>query len=313
MEDASISVMEIVVTGASGFVGRNLLDELADTDHHVLACDIEPLESLPDNAEFHDVDITDESAVAEVVFGADAIAHLAAHPLPASTDDPKLNAEINVVGTLNILDAARDSDVDKVFFSSASSLVGEVNEVPVPEEHPAHPQSPYGVAKHAVEEYLAVYRELYDLDYFVFRFFNVYGPYQYPDSGALVPVVLSRLARDQGVFVTGDGSQTRDFIYVRDITEFIVEGFESDVTDEVINMGRGVETSILDAIHKMADVVGIDPDIERRPERPDEIDNFYADMERCEQLFGRVPDTEFRTGLERTFEWMESTPEIDLG
>lgn len=302
--------MDIVVFGASGFVGRNLLDELAGTDHDVVACDVEQPSFDIDDAAFAEVDITDEDAVDDAVSDADAVAHLAAHPLPASTEDPKLNAEINVVGSLNVMDACRRHDVDKLFFSSASSLVGEVEEVPVVEDHPAAPQSPYGVAKHAVEEYLAVYQELYDLDYLVFRFFNVYGPYQYPDSGALVPVVLSRLARDQGVFVTGDGSQTRDFVYVRDITRLIVEGLEGDVANEVVNMGRGEDTAILDAIHEMADVVGADPDIDRKPEREDEIDDFYADMTRCRELFGRTPETSFREGLELTYDWMES--ELDI-
>lgn len=303
--------MDIAVFGASGFVGQNLLDELSGTTHTVHACDVEPFEPSQDNATFHNVDITDEASVESVVSKVDAIAHLATHPLPASMDDPKLNAEINIVGTLNILDAARKHDVEKVFFSSASSLIGEVEEVPVPEDHPANPQSPYGVTKHSVEEYLEVYQELYDLDYLVFRFFNVYGPYQPPESGALVPVVMSRLHQNQGVFVTGDGSQTRDFIYVRDITEFIVEGLEGDVKNEVVNMGRGVETEILGAIHTIADVVGVDPEIERKPERPDEIDDFYADTSKCERLFGRVPNTDFEEGLERTYEWMTNSIEFD--
>jgi len=302
--------MEIAVFGASGFVGRNLLDELAGTEHTVRACDVTSFDPDQENAEFHKVDITDETQVATAVDGVDAIAHLAAHPLGPSTEESKRNAEINIVGTLNILDAAREHDVEKVFFSSASSLVGEVEEVPVPEDHPARPQSPYGVAKHAVEEYLDVYNQLYDLDYLVFRFFNVYGPYQYPDSGALVPVVLSRLAQGKGVFVTGDGEQTRDFIYVRDITSLIVAGLEGPVKNEVVNMGRGEETAIIDAIKTMADITGVDPDIDYRPERPDEIDNFYADVTKCRELFGRVPDTEFRKGLERTFEWIKS--EVDL-
>ena len=301
--------MDIAVFGASGFVGQNLLDELGETTHTVLACDVEPFEPSQDNAIFREVDITDEMAVTDVVSEVDAVAHLAAHPLPASTDNPKLNAEINIVGTLNILDAAREHDIEKVFFSSASSLVGEVETVPVAEDLPAHPQSPYGVTKHAVEEYLEVYQELYDLDYLVFRFFNVYGPYQPPESGALVPVVMSRLHQDKGVFVTGDGSQTRDFIYVRDITELILEGLEGDVKNEVVNMGRGVETEILEAIHAIADVVDMEPEVDRKPERPDEIDDFYADMSKCEELFGTVPDTDFETGLERTYEWLRT--EVD--
>jgi len=302
--------MKIAVFGASGFVGKNLLDELAGTEHEVVACDVEEFEPPQENATFREVNITDEESVENAVEDVGAIAHLAAHPLPAGNEDPKLNAAINVVGTLNILDAAREHDMEKVFFSSASSLVGEVEEVPVPEDHPATPQSPYGVAKHAVEEYLRVYQELYDLDYLVFRFFNVYGPYQHPESGALVPVVMSRLARDQGVFVTGDGSQTRDFIYVRDITEFIVEGLEGDVKNEVINMGTGEETEILYTIELVADVVDVEPEIERKPERPDEVDDFYADTTKCETLFERKPNTGLREGLEETYDWMRE--ELDL-
>ncbi|WP_144903894.1 NAD-dependent epimerase/dehydratase family protein [Halobellus captivus] len=302
--------MKVAVFGASGFVGRNLLDELAGTEHEVIACDVESFEPEPENARFEKVDITNDDRVNEVIKGIDVIAHLAAHPLPASTENPNLNAEINIIGSLNILDAAREHDVEKVFFSSASSLVGEVEEVPVPEDHPAAPQSPYGVAKHSIEEYLEVYNELYDLDYLVFRFFNVYGPYQHPESGALVPVVLSRLAQDKGVFVTGDGQQTRDFVYVRDITSYIVEGLEGDVKNEIINMGRGKETAILDAIHEMADVVDVEPDIDRKPQRPDEIDDFYADMSKFEGLFGDKPDTSFREGLQQTYEWMEEDLDI---
>lgn len=303
--------MDVAVFGASGFVGRNLLAEFAGSDHTVQACDVEPTEAPQSNATFRQVDITDEERVDEVVSEVDTVAHLAAHQLPQSKEEPKLNAEINVLGTLNLLDAARRHDVEKVFFSSASSLVGEVETIPVPEDHPARPQSPYGVAKHAVEEYLDVYQDLYDLDYLTFRFFNVYGPHQYPASGALVPVVMSRLHREQGVFVTGDGGQTRDFVYVRDITELIVEGLEGDATNEVVNMGRGVETEIIEAIRAIADVVGVEPDIERRPERPDEIDDFYADTTKCEALFGRTPDTDFRTGLERTYDWMREAVDLD--
>lgn len=303
--------MDVAVFGATGFVGRNLLAELADTDHTVLACDVEPFDPPQSNATFRQVDITDEDRVDAVLSDVDTVAHLAAHQLPESKEEPKLNAEINVIGTLNLLDAARRHDIGKVFFSSASSLVGEVDTVPVPEDHPARPQSPYGVTKHAVEEYLDVYADLYGLDYLTFRFFNVYGPHQYPASGALVPVVMSRLHRDDGVFVTGDGTQTRDFVYVRDITSFIVEGLEGDVSNEVVNMGRGVETEIIEAIRNIADVVGVEPDIERRPERPDEIDDFYADTSTCESLFGRAPDTDFGTGLERTYDWMREAVDLD--
>lgn len=298
--------MHFVVFGAAGFVGQNVLQELAGTDHEVTACDIREPTSVPENASFREVDITDEDEVEAVVSQADVIAHLAAHQLPDSLDEPRLNAEINVVGTLTILDAAREHDVDKVFFSSASSILGAVEGDEADEQTPVDPRSPYGVAKHSVEEYLDVYNELYDLDYLVYRFFNVYGPYQHPDSGAFVPVVMSRLANGDGVFVTGDGQQTRDFIYVGDLAEYIVTGLESDVANEIVHMGYGEQVALLDAIHTIADVVDVDPDIERRPERDDEIGNFCADMSKCEELFGDTPSTDFRSGLEQTYEWLQT-------
>jgi UDP-glucose 4-epimerase len=297
--------MKITIFGAAGFVGRNLIDELATTEHTVRACDIQPLSSTPENAEFHDVDITEENEVEEVVEGTDAVAHLAAHQLPESMDEPKLNAEVNVVGTLSILDAARKYDVDKVIFPSASSILGKVDGDSADETSSVSPRSPYGVAKHAGEEYLDVYNRLYDLDYLVYRFFNVYGPYQHPDSGAFVPVVLSRLMNGDGVFVTGDGTQTRDFVHARDVAEFMRRGIEGDVANEIVNMGYGEQVQIIDAIHTMADIAGVDPDIDRRPERDDEIGDFCADMSKCEELFGTRPSTPLREGLKQTHEWLK--------
>lgn len=298
--------MEITVFGAAGFVGQNLLDALGETDHSVTACDIEEPAAVPDNATFRDVDIRDEDAVEAAVDGSDTVAHLAAHQLPDSLDEPKLNAEVNVVGTLSILDSARKHDVEKVFFPSASSILGQVADQAATEDDDVAPRSPYGVAKHAGEEYLDVYNRLYDLDYLVFRFFNVYGPHQHPESEAFVPVVMSRLANGDGVFVTGDGQQTRDFVYVRDVTDFIIEGLEGDVVNEVVNMGYGERIPLIDAIRVTADVVGVDPDIERRPERDDEIGNFCADTSKCDDLFGRTPATDLRSGLEATYEWMRA-------
>lgn len=298
--------MGIGITGAAGFVGRNLLGLLAGTEHEVIACDIAPLEPPASNISYRKLDITDETAVRSMVEDVDVVGHLAAHQLPESREAPRLNAEVNVMGSLNILEAARDTDLEKVFFSSASSVVGEVKEVPVSEDHPVTPQSPYGVAKHAIEEYLRVYNQLYDLDYLVYRFYNVYGPHQYPESGALVPVVIDRLDRGEGVYVTGDGRQTRDFIYVKDVADYIVQGLESDVKNELVNMGTGTGTEIIKAINVMADIVGVDPEIEKRPERPDEIDDFYADVSKCERLFGSTPATSFEEGVAETYRWLQT-------
>lgn len=303
------SPMDVTVFGAGGFVGTNVVNKLVDAGHDVRACDIKPMDLAPENITFFELDITDEERLDEVVEGADAIAHLAAHQLPDSLEQPKVNAEINVIGTLAILDAARKHDVKKVFFPSASSILGDVDVDAADEDTVPSPRSPYGVTKHAVEEYLQVYNRLYGLDYLVFRFFNVYGPHQYPESGAFVPVVMSRLARGEGVYVTGDGQQARDFVYVGDVAEFIVAGLESDVSNEVVNMGHGEGIALVDAIHTIAELVDVDPEIEHRPPREDEIGNFRADMEKCERLFGRSPSTDFVEGVQKTYRWLRNIVE----
>ena len=295
--------MRVAVTGAAGFVGQNLLAELETTDHTVIACDVQPMET-PEAVESRQLDITDAGAVDALVGEVDAVAHLAAHPLPASLEAPVFDAEINIMGSLNILDAARRHELEKLVFASSSAVVGAVEAVPVGEDHPVNPRSPYAVAKRSIEQYLRVYDRLYDLPYLAFRFFNVYGPHQPPQSGALVPVVLSRLHRHEGVYVTGEGSQTRDFIFSGDVARFLRMGLEEPVRGQLVNLGRGVQTSIRDAIAVMGEVVGVDPRVEHRDPRPDEIDDFYADMSRCEQLFGEVPATGLRAGVERTYEWL---------
>jgi UDP-glucose 4-epimerase len=147
------------------------------------------------NAEFIPADLLDFDQVARVVKGSDIVVHLAASPLPVSIEKPRFNARINIEGSLNIMDAARENGVQKIIFSSASSLIGDVKYNPVDENHPATPKTPYGVAKYAIEHYLRVYQELYGLNYLIFRFYNIYGPWQYPESGALIPMVYRKLNR----------------------------------------------------------------------------------------------------------------------
>lgn len=296
--------MKVAVFGASGFVGLNVIEAFSKADHEVVASDIRKAEQVM--TEFVQADLLKYEEVEAVVRGTDAVVHLAASPLPFSLDNPKLNARINIEGSLNILDAARACGIKKVIFSSASSIVGEVKYNPVDEGHPCTPKTPYGVAKYAMEHYLRVYQELYGLNYLVFRFYNVYGPWQYPESRAVIPMVYQRLKIDGSFNVFGDGSQTRDFIHVGDIADLFVRSITSDVQNEVVNMGTGRATTVKEIVATMGDILGIEPMINYLPPRPGEIENFTADPSKLYRLFGNYQFTSLAEGLKQTVSWLDT-------
>jgi UDP-glucose 4-epimerase len=296
--------MKVSVFGASGFVGINVVNAFQQAGIEVVASDIR--ESPHITTEFKPADLLDYDQVAGVVKGSDMVVHLAASPLPVSIEKPRLNARINIEGSLNVMDAAREHGVKKIIFSSASSLVGEVKYNPVDEAHPATPKTPYGVAKYAIEHYLRVYQELYGLNYLIFRFYNIYGPWQYPESGALIPMVYRKLKQDGSFNVFGDGSQARDFIYVGDLAEFYVRAVRSDVKNELVNLGTGQGMTIKEVVRIAGEILGIEPAINYLPQRPGEIDNFVADTSKLLRLFSAVPDTSLDKGLRKTFSWLSS-------
>lgn len=296
--------MKVSVFGASGFIGINTVKALLDSGFDVVSSDIR---NHPDNeSEFIKADILNQEEIQKVVNDSDIIVHLAASPLPYSLKEPLKNAEINILGSLNIMDVARRCGCEKIVFSSASSIVGNVIDNPVTELHPCKPKTPYGVAKYAIENYLRVYNEIYSLNYLIFRFFNVYGPYQYPDSGALIPQIHSKIKNNQEITVFGDGSQTRDFIYVEDLSQFIVKAAKSPVKNEIINMGTGIPHSVMDIIQESSKILSSQPLINYQPERPGEISNFVADTTKIFNLFNEIPDTPLQEGLKKTYSWLNN-------
>ena len=296
---------KVVVFGAAGFVGRNMVLRLQrEKDVEFTGTDIvdSPFES---GVNYVKSDVLSYDEVKKVVQGADTVLHLAASPLTVSLQNPRQNMKINIEGSLNILDAAREVGVKKVVFSSASSVVGEVRYNPVDEAHPATPKTPYAVAKRSMEDYLRVYQEIFGLNYLVFRFFNVYGPWQYPQSGALVPLIYAKLTKGEPFTIMGDGSATRDFIYVEDVVDFIMQGVRKDVKNDLVNLGTGKPTSVMDLVKLSSSILGVTPNLVYKPKRPGEIDNFTADTTKLQRLFNKTPSTSLDDGLQRTFNWLK--------
>ena len=299
--------MKVLVTGAAGFVGRNIVNALRKADIDFIASDVTN-SPFGDDIEYVKLDITNRDNILKLFKDEDIdyVFHLAAHPLSASIKEPVRDAMVNIIGSLNVMDASREFGVKKIVFSSASSIVGEVIRNPVDEDHPCKPKTPYGVAKFCVEHYLRVYQELYGLDYVIFRFFNVYGPYQYPSSGALIPVVMERIIKGQEVFIYGDGSTARDFIYVEDIADFYIETIKrKDIKNDIFNMGTGKLTTVKEVVELIAKVVGKEPKIVYKPKKPGEIMNFSADVTKLKKFFGKVPETTLEEGLKKTYEWFK--------
>ncbi|NIO21596.1 MAG: NAD-dependent epimerase/dehydratase family protein [Candidatus Aenigmarchaeota archaeon] len=298
--------MTIAVFGAAGFVGRNMVEKLVEENLDFVASDIRKNDIFK-GVNFVKADILNFDEVCKVVEGVDYIIHLAASPLKVSLEKPKLNMKINVGGTLNILDAARKFDVNKIIFSSASSIYGDVKYSPVDEKHPCTPKTPYAVAKYMCENYLRVYQEVYGLDYFTFRFFNVYGSWQYPETGALIPSVFKKISANEEIVIHGDGSATRDFIYVGDVVNFFIKVIERDIRNQTVNLGTGKGTSIREIVDICGEIAGRKPDIVHLPQRKGEISNFSADTTKLKEIFGAVPELGVEEGLKHTFEWIKKT------
>jgi len=298
----------VAVFGAAGFLGLNVVKRLSENALEVTATDIRPMTiATPDNVRFIEADLLDEQHVDGIVKDADVVIHHAVSNLRTSLRNPRRNVKINIGGTMNILEAARKHDVKKIIYSSASSVYGIPQYLPVNEDHPKRPTTIYGVTKYTGEHLIRVYQELYGIDYFILRFTNVYGPYQHPDTGGLVPAVMSRILRGEEVTIFGDGSQTRDFVYVGDLVELEWRILRNDkLKNEIINAGIGVNTSILEAAKVCGKVLGIEPNIVFKPQEGGERKAFQADTSRCKEIIGWAPDTPLEDGLGHTAEWIKT-------
>jgi len=294
----------VAIFGAAGFVGRNFANKLRKEDVEFVASDVVK-SPFGKEVDYFKADMLDRQAVRKVVSKADVVVHLAASPLLTSLENPRISMKINIEGTLNIMDASREFKVDRLIFSSASSIVGDVKYNPVDEEHPYTPKTPYAVAKKACEDYLRVYKELFDLDYLIFRLFNVYGPWQYPESRALIPLVYKTLTTGKIFNIYGDGSATRDFIYVEDVSDFFYQAIQEGIKNEIINLGTGKATSILELVKLSSELLEVKPRLAYKPARPGEISNFVADTIKLEKIFKRKPGVPLKEGLRHTFSWLK--------
>jgi len=299
-----------IITGGAGFIGSHLAKELVSRGYHVIILDnlstgrMSNIEPLLGNAEFVKGSITDLPLLCKLSSGADYIFHQAAIPsVPRSVKNPKASHNANITGTLNVLLAARDNGIKKVVYASSSSVYGDNSTLPNIEDIMPNPQSPYAVTKLAGEFYCNVFHKIYALNTICLRYFNVYGPQQDPDSpyAAVIPIFINNALAGKSPVIYGDGEQSRDFTFVKDVVEANILAAESKVTG-IFNIGRSKSVTINHLAKLIIRFVGnsavkpayTDP-------RPGDVVHSLSDISKA-KAFGYHPKYSLEQGLKETLD-----------
>jgi UDP-glucose 4-epimerase len=295
-----------VVTGGAGFIGSHVVEALLVRGDEVTVVDDlsrGKCENVPEGARLVQADVRKglqaifDEARPEVCF------HLAAQvDVRVSVEQPAHDAEVNVLGTVAVLEAARRHRAQVVFASTGGAIYGECNG-PAPEDAERRPVSPYGVAKLAGEEYLAAYNRLYGTGHVSVRYGNVYGPRQDPHGEAgVVAIFLGRLAAGEAPRIFGDGTQTRDYVYAGDVAHATLSAVRRE--GGVFNVGTGAETSVVELYELCRRVAGSSLEAEPAPARLGELQRSVLDAGKAERELGWRPEVSLEDGLRRTWEWI---------
>ncbi|HQT93959.1 MAG: UDP-glucose 4-epimerase [Acidobacteria bacterium 37-71-11] len=307
----------VCVTGGAGFIGSHVADALLARGHRVVIVDdlsSGRKENLPAAAEFHQLDIRSPEAAALIAdAGVEVLVHHAAQmDVRRSVADPVNDAGINILGTLNLLEAGRKAALRQVVFASTGgAMYGEQERFPADETHPARPLSPYGVAKLAVERYLYFYHAEYGLDAVALRYANVYGPRQNPHGEAgVVAIFLDRLLSGQAATINGDGLQTRDYVFVADIVaaDIAVLGRAGFA---VFNVGTGRESTVVELYDRLAAAVGVARPAVHGPAKAGEQRRSVITSDLLAGELGVRPQVSLEDGLARTAAWFAARAEQD--
>ncbi|ANF25681.1 NAD-dependent epimerase/dehydratase family protein [Stutzerimonas stutzeri] len=300
--------LPILVTGGAGFIGSNLIDALVARGYPVRVLDnlsTGKRSNLPDDPSVELIvgDVADAQAMRSAVQGCRAVVHLAAvASVQASVDDPVGTHQSNLVGTLNLCEAMRETGVRRVVFASSAAIYGNNGEgQPIDEDTPKAPLTPYAADKLASEHYLDFYRRQHGLEPAVFRFFNIYGPRQDPSSpySGVISIFTERAQKGLPIAVYGDGQQTRDFLYVGDLVELLLQALELPVVEVgAVNVGLNQATSLNQLLDAVGDVLGGLPEVRYQAARQGDIRHSRANNTRLLQRY-RLPEpaTGMREGL----------------
>jgi len=301
--------MKILVTGGAGFIGSNVSDALVAAGHDVVVVDDlsgGARTQVPEKARFHRADVQDAPAMEEI-FAQETpevlVHHAAQMDVRRSVADPRFDAQVNVVGLLNLLEAGRRHGLRRVLFASSGGAgYGEQEEFPAAETHRIAPVSPYGVSKMASELYLSCYRAMYGLEFVAMRYANVYGPRQDPHGEAgVVAIFTRRVLAGEASTINGDGTQTRDYVFVGDIVRANVR-LATHSWSGALNLGTGIETSVKQLYQAVCEACGAKVPADHGPAKPGEQRRSAISPRRAAEVIGWRPETSLAEGLRRTAE-----------
>ena len=305
--------MKILVTGGAGFIGSTIVDAYIQHGHQVVVVDnlvTGRFSNLNPEVSFYQLDIR-SSNLAQIFEKErpDVVNHHAAQmDVRRSVSDPLYDADVNVKGSLNLLECVRKYDVSQVIYSSSGGTVyGEPEYLPCDESHPIHPICPYGGTKYMMEMYLYIYREMYGINYVVFRYPNVFGPRQDPKGEAgVVAIFAGHMIRGEQVIIHGDGEQARDFVYVEDCARANVLALEKTDGGYVYNLGAGEPTSVNQVFSALKEITSYPHDPVFGPARLGETRKIYLSAEKAKRELNWMPAVSLKEGLEKTVEYFKA-------
>ncbi len=302
-----------LVTGGGGFIGSNLVHALLARGHAVRVLDNfatgreENLTEVRDRIALHRADLRDAAAVARAVEGCDFVLHEAALPsVVHSVSDPVLTHDVNLNGTLTLLEAARAARVKRLVFAGSSAVYGNSEVLPKVETMPPEPLSPYALHKIAAETYGRLYTSLYGLEVVTLRYFNVFGPRQDPksDYAAVIPRFVAMMSQGQAPTIFGDGGQTRDFCHIDNVIEANVLACTApSAPGRTYNVACGERISLLDLVDRINGILGTSVVAAHAPERVGDVRHSVADIAAAQRDLGYVGGVNFTEGLRRTIAW----------
>ncbi|ENN96339.1 NAD-dependent epimerase/dehydratase [Methanocaldococcus villosus KIN24-T80] len=296
----------ILITGGAGFIGSHVVDLFVNNGYDVIILDnlkTGNLNNVNEKAKFIKGDIRDKINLRDI----EVVIHQAAQiNVRYSVEDPKYDADVNILGTINLLEAIRKYEIEKIIYASSGGAVyGEPKYLPVDENHPISPISPYGLSKYVGEEYIKLYNRLYGIEFVILRYGNVYGERQDPKGEAgVISIFIDKMLRGERPVIFGNGKQTRDFVYVKDVAKANLLAMKWK--NEIVNIGSGKETSV----NELYKIISEELKFKEKPiydkPREGEVYRIYLNIDKAKSL-GWEPETGLKEGIRKVINWMRGS------